>query len=238
MNRFAVISLVLGLLAPPASAHFVLEAPANWLDQDIYGDPQKSPPCGLPDQGSATPVTTVVEGSTVTIAITETIFHPGHYRVSLAEDQSLLPPNPVVTPGSTACGSAAIDSSPSLPILADGLLVHSSPFGAMQTMEVQLPAGFTCTNCVLQIVEFMSEHPAPCFYYHCANLEIVSEGSGQPDAGGTPLDGGASDGGASALTPPEGGCGCGASGGVAQAALLMILLVVLRRSRRGEGGSR
>jgi hypothetical protein len=30
----------------------------------------------------------------------------------------------------------------------------------------------TCERCTLQVLEFMSNHPLPCFYYHCADVAI------------------------------------------------------------------
>ncbi|MBL8910015.1 MAG: hypothetical protein JNM17_04840, partial [Archangium sp.] len=72
------------LVASPALAHFILEAPANDMEQNLLGDPQKAPPCGA--ENGSTPsgvVTTFVAGQTITIKLSETIFHPGHYRVAL-----------------------------------------------------------------------------------------------------------------------------------------------------------
>jgi hypothetical protein len=57
----------------------------------------------------------------MTVTITETIAHPGHYRVAIAQDEAGLPAEPIVTAGTTQCGSAPIDPNPSLPVLADGV---------------------------------------------------------------------------------------------------------------------
>jgi len=204
------------LVALPARAHFTLVAPASWASQDAFGGPQKSAPCGQDDPGvPATPtgaVTTVQQGSTLTITIDEKIFHPGHYRVSLAADQASLPADPLVTAGSTPCGSTDIVTSPALPLLADGLLVHDTPFPRQQTVQVQLPAGFTCANCTLQVTEFMSNHglnvPGGCFYHHCANLTIAADA----DAGTPPP------------TTPQ-GCGCTQPGASLLASGVVALLV-------------
>jgi hypothetical protein len=58
---------------------------------------------------------------------------------------------------------------------------------------VQLPAGMLCDHCVLQVIEFMSEHPlnnpGGCFYHHCATVTISDHApdagviAGGPDAG-------------------------------------------------------
>jgi MYXO-CTERM domain-containing protein len=223
---------VVTLPAALAGAHFVLEAPAAMTQQNVLGDPQKAPPCG--DDGSATATgerESYVEGSTISITINETIYHPGHYRVALAvNDPSELPEPPPVTEGSTPCGSAPIDEDPSFPVLADGILQHDRRLDGPQTFEVELPDGVTCENCTLQIIQFMSEHglndPGGCYYHHCANIEITpagEPGDGDDGSGDGDLDGGTSPGddGDSSPDPSdedgdgdgEGGDGDGSSSG-------------------------
>src|SRR6266566_4017680 len=102
MKRLRLASMVtsglasaLLLLPAPADAHFVLSSPASWDNLDGQGNPQKSAPCGQADPSAgAVPsgaVTSFHPGDTVTITLTETITHPGHYRVALANSQSELP---------------------------------------------------------------------------------------------------------------------------------------------------
>lgn len=210
-------ALVLVFAAPAARAHFILEEPASFSEQGILGDPQKAPPCGddpsqpLVETGL---VTQVQSGTALEIAISEKVFHPGHYRVSLAADMDSLPPDPEVTPGTTACGSTVIETSPVLPLLADGLLVHTTGFDRTQVVNVTIPADFTCDHCVLQVSEFMSNHglnnPGGCWYHHCAMLKVtkdpVPDGVEQP------------------RTP--GSCQCGALD-----LSLLALLPLLRRRR-------
>src|SRR5262249_42598046 len=110
---------------------------------------------------------------------------PGHYRVAIAQDMNGLPAEPKVTAGGGyACGSTVIDPNPMLPLLADGLFVHTHAFTGPQTAKIQLPPGYTCKNCTLQVMEFMSQHGAPCFYHHCANVSIVPNTA--VDDGGLP----------------------------------------------------
>jgi hypothetical protein len=200
-----------------ASAHFRLNAPGNWVVQGPDGSPQKTGPCGNESpQMPSNVVTTYRPGDTVTIQLDETIYHPGHYRVALAVNSPTeLPPAPPVTAGSSACGSTVIQQNPAFPILADGVLQHSSPFSGQQSFQVKLPSDVTCTACTLQIIEFMSAHAVPCFYYHCAKISIQDSpadgGTGTADAArdssgaaGATADSGARDGGAA---------GAGASGG-------------------------
>ncbi|MFT5434556.1 MAG: hypothetical protein ACI9OJ_005269 [Myxococcota bacterium] len=61
--------------------------------------------------------------STISITSGEKIYHPGHYRVAIAQDPSLLPEPPPVTVGTTDCGATIIDANPVLPVLGDGLLL-------------------------------------------------------------------------------------------------------------------
>lgn len=220
--RIALVAVLLAI-ASPALAHFKLVSPAASFEQDDFGSPQKSAPCGQADAGDAAVptnmVTQLMTGQMVSIEIDETIFHPGHYRVSLAESTAMLPANPQVMTGTTACGSTAINPSPQMPLLADGLLVHTARFTTNQTMQVQLPAGYTCTNCVLQITEFMSNHAAPCYYHHCA-MVTISDNPGQPGSDtSAPMD-------------DAGGC-CSTSRGSGASALFALLVgaLLLRRRR-------
>ena len=89
-----IIALAFGLGASLAHAHFQLIAPASWIVEDERGDPQKIAPCGgtLADGGTRTgAVTEVTGGQLLRVAINETIYHPGHYRISLAKRINWLP---------------------------------------------------------------------------------------------------------------------------------------------------
>jgi hypothetical protein len=238
------------LVSARADAHFILEAPACYSEQGDYGDPQKAPPCGDGSGDTVTEtgeVTTYEAGATITIQIDETIPHPGHYRVQLAADQASLGADPEVTPDSQSdCGSTVIDTTPTLPLVADGLLVHESAFNGPQTVQVKLPDGMTCDHCVLQVAEFMSNHPeigpGGCFYHHCAIVTIVPPGTAPDAAPGTPdatpasgadaAPGGSDDG--------DGGCGCRAAGrrgagkdGAGAIVLLVALAAVVTGRRAG-----
>jgi hypothetical protein len=216
-----------------AGAHFRLLAPTNWMAMSADGSPQKTGPCGNEAPQTPTNMTTPFRpGDTVTIQLEETVFHPGHYRVALAvNSQSELPPEPTVTPGATACGSVPIQQNPAFPVLADGMLVHTAALSGTQSFQVQLPTNVTCTSCTLQIIEFMSSHPAPCFYHHCANISIQAAGTdagagtrdaGSDAAGGASGSGPGGAGGAGGMQGGAGGAGAtpgaGGAGGLAGAA--------------------
>lgn len=211
------VASTLALAPAEGRAHFYLQSPRAWRTQDTYGSPQKVGPCG--NEGSAAEtgaVTAFRDGDTVTITLTETVYHPGHYRVALAlHDQSELPAPPPVTPDSeSACGSVPVQSPPVSPIIADGVLAHTAPFGGPQTIQVTLPPGVTCETCTLQILEFMSAHPPSCFYYHCANISIGDATAGAGGAGGAGgQSGGAGGQSGSAAGGGEGGAGGGGAAG-------------------------
>ena len=228
-----------GLLASNAHAHFVLTSPAADQEQDGLGSPQKSDPCGQADPGSpAVPtnvVTSVQQGTSITLTVNETIFHPGHYRVAIAQDQASLPADPVVTAdGSDPCGSASIDSSPTFPTLADDVFDHTSQFSGPQTIQIPIPAGMTCHNCTMQVIEFMSNHglnnPGGCFYHHCAIVDVTQD---------APVDAGVGPDAAVAAGPDAGttttvrGDGCDAAGSSSNGAIwfsaMIIGTMILRR---------
>ena len=85
--------------------------------------------------------------------------------------------------------SAAIQNPSPIPVLADGLFVHSMrPAGTMEPWEtdVVLP-NINCKKCTLQIVQFMAEHafnnPGGYTYHHCADIQITADRSKPLDKG-------------------------------------------------------
>jgi len=108
----------------------------------------------------------------------------------------------VVTEGDSDCGSAAIMNPPVFPVLADGMLVHTSAFGEPQTFEVTLPDDVECESCTLQVLEFMSDHGAPCFYHHCATISISGASADGSTSSPTDDSGGSSEGESTAATSP------------------------------------
>ena len=249
-HRSALAILALGAIFPSlAQAHFVQQDPPSYAEQDNYGSPQKSVPCGQADPGNAAvatnKVTTYTQGQTINVTINETIMHPGHYRVSIADDMSKLPADPaVVADGNSACGSTTITANPTLPLVADGLLMHTAAFNGPQTVQVKLPAGLTCTKCTMQIAEFMSNHPlnnpGGCFYHHCATISIVPPGS-NPTDGGVADSSTATPDGSTTTNPPVSGCGYYLGAAATPAALSLagpfVLGLLLRRRRRATAAA-
>jgi len=200
--------LVLGVIAAAvfstaANAHFVLIQPAASLVQNRLGDPQKIGPCGgvSANPGRGTPanpgvpsgaVTNVKGGTDLPLLVTESIFHPGHYRVALARTMAQLPKDPEVTVVQTEQGprskGAVIQNPPAPPILLDGIFAHSERPAQVQSFDTMIPIpNITCPNCVLQVIEFMAEHPGVAVdgghsYHHCAILNITADPAKPLDA--------------------------------------------------------
>ena len=190
-GRLFLMVAGLAIAAQSTSAHFRLLEPASWLIESDRGDPQKSGPCGGANTDWGKPsyfISKAVGGQKLHIKVQETVYHPGHYRAALAVNSPTeLPPDPQVTTRDSERGpwsvSAVIQNPPQIPVLADGLFVHSTrPTGPMEPFEtdVQLP-NINCKKCTLQIVQFMADHafnnPGGYTYHHCANLEITADPS-------------------------------------------------------------
>lgn len=172
-------------------AHFKLTAPVDALKTDETGDPlagsQKSSPCG---SGTASKLATQVKaGAKLHVKLTETIAHGGHYRIALSSKKTdFVDPRAVVTGGN--CVSAPITDPPAGVILADGLFQHAEEdFGSGKEWEtdVTIP-NQTCDNCILQVIEFMTPHSPGCFYYHCANIQVVDANATIEGDGVVPFD--------------------------------------------------
>ena len=204
--RFPLLVVGLAIAAPSASAHFKLPStsthfkllePAPSLVTNDRGDPQKAGPCGGTNTDWGTPswaITQVVGGQNLHLKIQETVYHPGHYRVALAVNSPAeLPLDPVTTTRDSERGpwsvSAEIQDPPQIPVLADGLFVHSSfdsegqptrPQGRLDPWEadIRLP-NISCEKCILQVVQHMDEHafnnPGGYSYHKCAHLQITPD---------------------------------------------------------------
>src|SRR5271154_6175643 len=186
---------VTGLLAPVAFAHFHLLEPKSWVVENDLGNPQKQGPCGGDEGGPGITPTNAIPpvqgGQKLHIKLQETIYHPGHYRIALAvNSREALPPDPSTTSRDSDKGpmsvAAMIQNPPKIPVLADGLFVHSARTTDPFETDVQLP-NITCPKCTLQIVEFMAEHgvnkDGGYFYHHCADLQITADPAKPADTG-------------------------------------------------------
>ena len=180
-----LLAIPAALAAPSAIAHFKMLSPAGWIVEDFRGDPQKTAPCGGTNADPGTPtgtVTPVKGGGRLTIAIDETIVHPGHDRIALAPTREAVPADPEVTLQETERGprslSAKIETNPQPPVLVDGLWAHTERPTAPYGMYLDVP-NINCENCVLQVIQFMANHPGVreggFSYHHCAILNITAD---------------------------------------------------------------
>ena len=189
MHRYAPCAIAAAMLLAPAaaSAHFQLLAPASALVENQLGDPQKMAPCGgvTGNLGAPTHAVTAVRGGDMLhVKVSETVFHPGHYRIALAVlDRKELPADPMVMTRQADNGatlSVSAEVAPARPpILADGLFAHTE---RQQTpipweTDVRLP-NIDCDSCTLQVIQFMAEHglnkDGDFSYHHCATLKIAA----------------------------------------------------------------
>ncbi|HEY1955247.1 MAG TPA: SCE4755 family polysaccharide monooxygenase-like protein [Polyangiaceae bacterium] len=250
MRRALVFGFALAavfVVARSSDAHFELVAPASWMSQDPVGSPQKLGPCGdeLDGTDAATPsgiVTAYKVGDTITITIDEKVFHPGHYRVALGMNgPGDLPAEPAVDAGASfPCGSAVIENPPVFPVIADDVFDHTQPFTSPQTTTVTLPPNVSCDHCTLQVIEFMSDHglnnPGGCFYHHCADISVGSDGGTPPPPQDASAPKDASPIGAEPESPAT-GCSCNLAPRTTGSGLYALLLVTglfcgFRASRR------
>ena len=74
-----------------------------------------------------------------------------------------------------------IQNPPVAPVLLDGLFAHAERPAQVQSFEGEIPIpNINCPNCVLQVIEFMAEHPGVAIdggfsYHHCAILNITAD---------------------------------------------------------------
>lgn len=186
-KRFHMLALASALTAVAfnADAHFRLDSPSSWIEEDERGDPQKMAPCGgtVADGGTRTgTVTEVTGGSMLHVAIEETIFHPGHYRISLARRINWLPADTEAVMKQTENGPRSdyfpIAQNPQPPVLVDGLWANQDRRTGPQSTDIRVP-NIDCEGCFLQVVQFMEEHPGfregGFTYHHCAVLDITAD---------------------------------------------------------------
>jgi hypothetical protein len=149
------------LCAATASAwgHANLISPAP---RDL--EAHKTGPCG-PTTRSATP-TELVAGETLIVGFTETIEHPGYYRIAFA---------PAAETGFDE--NVLLDD---IPDIQGGAMPH------MYMSEVVVPDQ-PCEDCTIQLIQYMTETNPPSLYFSCADVIIRAapgDDAGPGDAGG------------------------------------------------------
>lgn len=176
MHRFAFPVLVFASVAvgaPAASAHIALSSP---LPRHVE---QKSGPCGVgPNDARGDEVATFQGGETIMVRWTETVDHPGHFRISFDND------------GHDDFGDpAGYDDFYSNPaVLVDEIADKSGP-QQMYEQAVTLPL-MSCDNCTLQVIQVMTDKPpyevgTNDLYYQCADIVLMgaAETTGEETTG-------------------------------------------------------
>jgi len=198
--RSVLLAAAIAFLPALASAHVDLDWPV------MASTTQKDGPCGSP--AADAPVYTFRPGSTISVRYTETIGHPGHFRVAMAPTANDLTPP-------TDCGDvgAPLEKVGNMTILADGVNIAASAnddiMGCPGRVGTRTPVSNTsfavdvtfpneeCQGCVLQMIQFMTDKPplgdagGNDLYFRCAYINLSNTGEVSTDLGdGNPPPGG------------------------------------------------
>jgi hypothetical protein len=229
MGTRTLASVVAGFtlcLGGAAHAHFNLVAPAA-ADNATDGG-KGAPPCG-PTTASGI-VTSVQGGHAIPLSVSETVIHPGHYRVALSiNSRSELPDDPYVNVDSNGNSiSAAIENPAQFPVLADDVFDHTGGTAPLALQTTIMLPNVNCAKCTMQVIEFMADHGSNpgggYFYHHCADLKITADPSLPIFTPPSTADGGADSGADSGTaasgghTGSAGGASGGGTGGISGAA--------------------
>jgi hypothetical protein len=181
----------------------------------------KTGPCGRANDSRTTDMSRVTEfepGETIMVEFSETIDHPGFFRISFDDDGQ----DAFVAPTMRSQIQTAPPFTP--PVLLDNI---TDKGGGTYMVSVTLP-NVECENCTLQLIQVMVQpnvmmwDPSPDqdIYYTCADIVLRRTGGGggmggMSGAGGAAPggSGGASAGGGAGGT--NGGAGGTAAGGAA-----------------------
>jgi hypothetical protein len=167
-----------------AHAHIKLKAPTP----QSANNPLKDAPCGPSASSRGTTMTMFASGQKITVEWTETIQHPGHYRIAFDDDGQDFP-DPM---SFTDIATEKKDLGKGVIVLADGIMDMTGR-NAAYTAEVTLP-DIECTNCTLQLIQVMTDKSpygnGDDIYHECANLVLkkgagAAAGSGGSAAAGT-----------------------------------------------------
>ncbi|HEU0033368.1 MAG TPA: SCE4755 family polysaccharide monooxygenase-like protein [Kofleriaceae bacterium] len=243
-------ALAWGLVLVPsiASAHINMSFP---LERNLTD--QKLEHCGTanwvradhPDRTS-----TFAPGSTITVTWTETINHPGHFRIAFQPDGEKFPIPPAapgLCKGSVACPNGVancdfptvnqegVDPTTGAIVLKDFIADGST------SLDITLP-NMECTNCTLQLIQLMTDKcpyttdaASDDIYFRCADITLSASA---PDAGPPPPGDGALPGNDAGNpdTGDGGGGGCCSAGGDQAAPFSLLaatgLMLAWRRRRR------
>jgi hypothetical protein len=208
------------LLEPEARAHGT--AARNDPDIDVNSN-LKNGPCGQVTSGRTDRVATYASGQHITVRVREENAHVSYLRVSIDLDGEQFPLRTQFPggPETQEVAQAAEDALGGSGLLAVVRENNDTP-GFVHEIEVTLPNA-ACTNCTLQVLQFMYDDPAAPYYFQCADLVITAEAADAGAMPGTDVDGSAgaeeptASGGSS--TPANASGRAGASNGAAAPAI-------------------
>ena len=165
--RLLHASLIAGsafTLGGQASAHIQLDSPPSRYSGQVD---QKTKYCGSGGTASGV-VTEWTAGTEVTVSWTETINHPGHFRIALDPTGTDLFEDPVDENDKLASGNiiAYIDD----------------PGGQSNFSYTFTVPDYDCNPCSLQVIQYMTDKLNDGIdneiYYWCADVQIAGGGSG------------------------------------------------------------
>jgi MYXO-CTERM domain-containing protein len=216
MARFSAVPLLacsaVLTLSAVASAHVRLVYPTPRYPtpgNEMSSEQIKESPCGVANDTRTDDMDRVTEltaGSTITVEFTETVQHPGFFRISFDDNgQDAFVPPPLAR-------TAIQMGTPTLPVLKDNIADTNS---GDYTAEIVVP-NTPCENCTLQLIQVMTNAQTWALddiYFTCADIRIVggNAGAGGMGSGGMSA-GGMSSGGMSTGGMSSGGAGAGGAG--------------------------
>jgi MYXO-CTERM domain-containing protein len=181
------------LAAPTAFAHIdLLEPEARAHGTAARNDPEidvnsnlKSGPCGQVTSGRTDRVATYAAGQSITVRVREENAHVSYLRVSIDLDGEQFPlrtqfPGAPETQEEARAAEDALGGQGLLAVVRES---NDTP-GFVHEIEVTLPDA-ACTNCTLQVLQYMYDDPAAPYYFQCADLVITAAA----DAGALPVTG-------------------------------------------------
>ncbi len=235
-------AVVLALLVVPvgvADAHIHMTSPMS-RQTTAQGDPQKEQHCGSPTLvRTAARTSTYQPGATITVAWTETIPHPGWFRISFQPNGEVFEIPPI---SNGAPGNYPTEDLTGMTDATTGSMVLKDRIGDLvTTFDVTLP-NMECANCTLQLISVMTDKMpysidaiSDDIYFSCADITLAANA---PDAGpqATDPDAGVDQPGGPKSGKESGGCSAGGTGAGFPTALALLGLVGWRRRGRARAG--
>lgn len=143
MKCVVASSLALAMFAcAQAHAHVELTYPAGRAGTNSAA----GVPCGIHDTPGRGPARKLLPGATIEVRWTETIQHPGHYRISFDEDGQDDFVDPTSYTDFYANASVLLDDIPDV----SGVSQH---FASIVLPDIE------CDNCTLQLVQVNTDKP-------------------------------------------------------------------------------